>query len=113
MKKYILKYIVSFLLAILIVGFAIIAYLITKNLIAAIGTATFFYTISKPIQEDLEKLTQPKMKLRVVAIYEDKEALFAEKINEKIDELIKEGKSIEVINVLSTKRAVIQYKEKK
>ena len=45
-------------------------------------------------------------------IYEDKESAFAGKINDKIDELTKDGKSIVEINVLSTKRAVIQYDEK-
>lgn len=112
MVNKILKYIFSIIIGVLIVGCATAVYMLSGNIMAAIGTGTFLYTVSKPIQDDLDKWTKPKEMLRVIAVYEDKDANFEKSINAKIDELTNGGKTIVGINVLSTKRAVIQYSEK-
>ena len=112
--KNIIYYALTLLLGVFIVVVAVTAfYFSDNNLLIAISTATFMYTISKPIQSNLEEKLLPKDVLRVCAIYEPKESNFEREINKKIDELGQSRKIIDKIDILSTKRAVIHYREKK
>lgn len=111
-RKKFIRYVMVTLIAIGVVGGGLLAYFIAnQNILAAISALTLLYTLSKPIQNDLDDWIEKDKVLRFHSIYSDKEADFSEDINKGIDALIKEGCSIVEVNVLSTKRAVIQYRK--
>jgi hypothetical protein len=112
MKKKVLRFLGTLVLAICILVVGGVAYFISeKNVLATIAAFTFMYTISKPIQNELDEWVKKDKKLKVCSIYSKNESDFEKDINSKIEELTKEGCTIEALNVLSTKRAIIQYRK--
>ncbi|MGG3943361.1 hypothetical protein ABEV54_18200 [Peribacillus psychrosaccharolyticus] len=101
------------LIAVCIIGVGAVTYyfLSEKNILVAIASITLMYTLTKPIQADLDEWVKKDKKLKVHSIYAQKEGDLEKEINEELENLTNAGCTIEALNVLSTKRAIIQYRK--
>lgn len=119
MKEPVIKNVILIGLALLMVAISLIAggvaYFFEFSegaILVILATLGFMYTITKPISETLENWVDKKRVLKVYPVYSKKEIDFTNDINSAIESLTGESCSVVSVDVLSTKRAVIQYYKK-